>query len=115
MRNYENLNHLSENREKQRAYYIPENGFVDLNGLWDFKYYECDYDEESVVKVWDKIIVPSCWQLQGYDNPNYTNQAYPYSFDPPYVPDENPTGVYRRTFEADPDDGLKIAICKFLV
>lgn len=101
MRNYENLNHLSENREKQRAYYIPENGFSDLNGLWDFKYYECDYDEDSAVKEWDKIIVPSCWQLQGYDSPNYTNQAYPYSFDPPYVPDKNPMGIYKREFNIE--------------
>ena len=34
MRKYEDLTHLSENREKQRAYYIPENedGYTLLNG-----------------------------------------------------------------------------------
>ena len=98
MRSYENLCHISENREKQRAYYIPEGGFISLNGLWDFKYYERDYDEGAQKKEWIKTEVPSCWQLKGFDSPNYSNQAYPYSFDPPYVPDENPVGIYKREF-----------------
>lgn len=42
---------------------------------------------------------PSCWQLYGYDSPNYTNINYPYPFDPPYVPDINPLGIYERDFE----------------
>lgn len=42
--------------------------------------------------------MPSCWQMHGYGRPQYVNVAYPIPFDPPYVPDENPTGVYRRTF-----------------
>ena len=42
--------------------------------------------------------VPSCWQLLGYENPNYTNINYPYPCDPPYVPDANPCGVYERDF-----------------
>ena len=98
MRKYEDLTKISENREKQRAYYIPENGCTSLNGIWDFKFYESDYDEEENQKVWDKIDVPSCWQARGYENPNYTNVAYPYPYDPPYVPDKNPMGVYRRDF-----------------
>lgn len=97
MRMYEDLNHISENRLPQRVYYIP-NGFTLLNGEWDFKYYERDFDESRIEKSWDKIEVPSCWQLKGYDNPNYANAAYPFPYDPPFVPTENPMGVYRRTF-----------------
>jgi beta-galactosidase/beta-glucuronidase len=47
---------------------------------------------------WDRVPVPSCWQMLGYGRPNYTNVRYPYPVDPPYVPDENPVGCYRRTF-----------------
>lgn len=101
MRFYEDLSHISENREKQRAFYIPENegAYILLNGEWDFKFYERDYEEGEIEKEWKKIPVPSCWQIHGYENPNYTNSAYPYPVDPPYVPAENPMGVYAREFE----------------
>ncbi|RAL48824.1 hypothetical protein DM860_001144 [Cuscuta australis] len=42
--------------------------------------------------------VPSNWQCHGYDKPIYTNTKYPFHFDPPKVPDENPTGCYRTMF-----------------
>ena len=103
MRFYEKLKNINENRLPQRAYYIPEikGGFLNLNGEWDFKYYDADFKEESVIENWDKIPVPSCWQLYGYESPNYTNFNYPYPVDPPYVPDKNPLGIYRREFEID--------------
>ena len=79
MRFYENPRHICENRLPQRAYYIPENdgAYRLLNGTWDFKYYEADFDEESVIENWDTIPVPSCWQMHGYDNPQYVNESYP--------------------------------------
>jgi len=101
MRFYEDLSHISENRLPPRAYYVPEGerAFMSLNGDWNFKYYPCDYMEEDCIHDWDTVPVPSCWQLYGYDNPNYTNINYPYPVDPPYVPDENPMGVYMREFD----------------
>jgi len=42
--------------------------------------------------------VPSNWQCHGFDKPIYTNIQYPFHFDPPKVPDENPTGCYRTLF-----------------
>ena len=33
-----------------------------------------------------------------YDPPQYTNWIIPFTVDPPYVPVQNPTGLYRRTF-----------------
>ena len=42
--------------------------------------------------------VPSNWQLHGFDIPIYTNTLYPFPLDPPFVPNENPTGCYRTYF-----------------
>ncbi len=99
-RYYEDATKTSENRLKQRAYYIPKNSQTMLNGIWDFIFFE-NGDAASDYSKWDKIDVPSCWQLRGYETPNYTNVNYPYPCDPPFVPDINPMGVYRRTFNID--------------
>lgn len=66
----------SENRLKQRAYYIPKNQAVYtlLNSNWRFRYYSRDIDIEQKITAWDTIAVPSCWQSRGYENPNYTNK-----------------------------------------
>ena len=100
MRFYENLAHTSENRLPPRCYYIPEGAAKcrSLNGLWKFYYFE-DGDRAGTPKEWSTLKVPSCWQLHGYDSPNYTNINYPYPFDPPYVPDINPLGIYERDFD----------------
>ena len=103
MKKYENLLYISENREKQRAYYITNNMIL-LNGEWDFKFYEADFEEAYIQKEWNKIDVPSCWQVRGYENPNYANVAYPYPYEPPYVPDKNPMGIYRRQFNIENSD-----------
>ncbi len=101
MRPYENPQHTSENRLAPRSYYIPQgvSEYQLLNGEWRFAYFDRDIDVPEVIEKWDTIPVPSCWQLFGYDNPNYTNTNYPYPCDPPYVPDDNPCGVYEREFE----------------
>lgn len=99
MRKYEDLRYLSVNRQKQRAYYIPRNegAMFSLNGIWNFAFYERDYDEMPS-KV-GEIDVPSCWQCRGYERPYYTNVVYPHPVDPPFVPMDNPLGVYTREFE----------------
>ena len=104
MRRYEDLAKMAENRLPQRAYYIPENegAYMLLNGDWDFEYYERDYDKTpSKTGVID---VPSCWQCRGYDKPCYSNVAYVFPIDPPYVPQDNPMGVYTREFEIGDTD-----------
>ena len=74
-----------------------------LNGVWDFKYYSSVRDLKTAPweddEAYDQIEVPSCWQMKGYDQIQYTNVNYPIPFDPPYVPVENPCGVYRTEFE----------------
>lgn len=110
---YEDLDRLSINREAPRTHYIPydteaaakagipsKSAFYRLlNGVWDFTYYERDMDESNSDGKSGKINVPGCWQMQGYDAPWYTNVNYPFPVDPPYVPDDNPLGIYSRSFE----------------
>lgn len=92
MRDYENPLKTSENRMPPRSYYIPsgKSEYKLLNGEWDFAYFKRDIDVPEKIEKWDKIPVPSCWQLHGYKNPNYTNINYPYPCDASYVPYVNP-------------------------
>ena len=101
MRQYENPTATSENRCASRSYYIPggKSEYHLLNGDWRFAYFSRDIDVPERIENWNTIPVPSCWQLHGYENPNYTNVNYPYPCDPPYVPDDDPCGVYEREFE----------------
>ncbi|MEI2266496.1 beta-galactosidase [Erwinia sp. CGal63] len=77
-----------------------------LNGSWAFSYFA---RPEAVPESWlqqdlaeaQPLAVPSNWQLAGYDIPIYTNVQYPIPVNPPYVPAENPTGCYSRTFSLD--------------
>lgn len=77
-----------------------------LNGEWEFRYYDSIIDTEddfTALPFDTKLTVPSNWQLFGYDKPQYTNVCYPIPFDPPYVPDDIPVGVYRRKYSYTPD------------
>ena len=106
MRFYEDPQKTSENRLPQRAYYIPQNegAHLSLNGTWRFRYYPRDVDVPAQITQWDSMDVPSCWQARGYEQPNYTNVKYPFPVDPPYVPDDNPCGVYEREFTVSHPD-----------
>jgi beta-galactosidase len=80
-----------------------------LNGQWSFAYFEQpERVPDDITKATyvfdDRIEVPSNWQLQGYDRPIYTNIQYPFSEPAPTVPEANPTGVYRQTFELSAED-----------
>ncbi|MFR6590111.1 MAG: hypothetical protein ACLURV_08325 [Gallintestinimicrobium sp.] len=37
--------------------------------------------------------VPSCWQMKGFGQKQYTNVRYPIPYDPPYAPGENPAAL----------------------
>lgn len=82
-----------------------------LNGDWNFTYYDSiiDMPDDFVsVKSGNTIPVPANWQLHGYDKPQYTNICYPITYDPPYVPDDIPVGVYSRSYNYTPDGLRKI-------
>lgn len=124
-RYYENLNVLHENTMPARAYYIPASRRMDnlvehreesdrmqlLNGTWKFQYFNSIYDIQDSffeknydTENFDEIQVPSVWQMAGYDTHQYTNIRYPFPFDPPYVPQDIPCGVYVHTFEYSRDE-----------
>ncbi len=114
--------------EEHRSYYIPfaptdenvkcpcgSSRVIDLDGDWQFKYYESVYDVpedcgENTCQFDDVIPVPSVWQNHGYDRHQYTNVNYPFPFDPPYVPKENPTGVYSREICVEKKEAMQYYI-----
>lgn len=72
-----------------------------LNGTWDFCLLDSPDaipDDLSQLQPEAHITVPGCWQMQGWGKPQYTNVVFPFPYDPPFVPDENPVGVYRTRF-----------------
>lgn len=84
-----------------------------LNGKWHFRYYASVLDLEDDflhLQFTKKIPVPANWQLHGYDRAQYTNVVYPIPFDPPYVPDDDPVGIYQRDYAYVPD-GLRRILC----
>ena len=104
MRIYENILKTGENRELPRSYYIPRgfgipaaltgNGiFAILPGISMYRTYLPKSKNGT-----GSGFLPR-WQILGYEDPNYTNINYPFPVDPPYVPDDNPCGVYSREFE----------------
>ncbi|HVP28793.1 MAG TPA: glycoside hydrolase family 2 TIM barrel-domain containing protein [Myxococcota bacterium] len=55
--------------------------------------------DDSDAAGWCDVAVPGCWTMQGHDRPIYTNVQMPFTgCEPPHVPAENPTGLYRRRF-----------------
>ncbi|MGT2460883.1 sugar-binding domain-containing protein [Sinomonas atrocyanea] len=94
-----------------RALLDTDAASLPLDGAWAFRcsataagtagFEESGFDDGS----WARVEVPHCWQLEGvpgpprYSAPAYTNVTYPFPLDPPDVPDENPTGEYRRRFD----------------
>ena len=108
------------NTQPDRAYFVPyshKDGALAacpgnrgdrtllLNGDWAFRYYDSVYDltEEFYqdgydVSGFDRIDVPSAWQMRGYDRNMYSNNRFPFCYDPPYVPIDNPCGCYVRDF-----------------
>lgn len=110
---------LHQGCEAPRAYFVPfdtDSGaltgrrgmserFINLCGDWSFRYYPSvnDVGDPATAELtdMDTIEVPRSWQTKlgrGYDTPNYTNVNYPYPVDPPFVPDDNPCGLYVRNF-----------------
>ncbi len=115
---HKDLNNLHVRTLPPRAYFVPfelrEKAlygtrddslyFHSLCGLWKFKFFksfediDCDFFAEAFdISDLSEKNVPSCFQLYdegAFDKPLYSNLMYPFSTDPPHVPDENPCAVY---------------------
>lgn len=94
--------------------------YISLNGTWKF-YFADGYKQlpenvtDSTVSLtdWKDIKVPGNWEMQGFGTAIYVN--HPYEFverdpktrypkeEPPYLPEENPVGVYRREIDIPQD------------
>ena len=104
MRFYEDPGCTSVGRAPKRCYYIPGGNakYSLLNGTFSFCYYTDGDSVDVRTVVCDReITVPSTWQNTGIEQPNYANVDYPYPVDPPYVPMENPVGVYEKEFTVE--------------
>jgi len=117
---WENQSIYNINREDPVAYFMPFeteryalNGdpekskfFKSLNGKWNFyfsnnpdqrpkAFYKPDFD----ISDWNTIDVPGHWELQGWSQPIYLDEEYPFPPNPPKVPNKrNEVGSYRRSF-----------------
>ena len=118
---------------------------MNLNGTYAFRllgnpedaggFYETDYDDSAFAP----IQVPGSWELQGHGKPIYTNIPYPWPlaegasgalkagadgpllYNPPELPERNPTGCYRKPFVLPADyagrdiflrmEGVETAYC----
>jgi len=121
-------------RTAPRSHLASDSPSISLNGSWKFRLLPAapgtlagnrvlpasegptdiaapDFDDSA----WDDLPVPAHWVLQGdgkYGLPIYTNVQFPFPIDPPHVPDENPTGDYRRhiTIPASWSDAERILL-----
>ena len=106
-----------------------------LNGKWKFRFFSDIGDFEALLPeetsltdvaagtAWGRvgdlfeeggqIDVPGMWQMAGFDRHQYTNVRYPFPFDPPYVPQENPCGLYEHTFEYEVDQNAPEVFLNF--
>jgi evolved beta-galactosidase subunit alpha len=119
---HESINIDGINRLKGRAYFksfesleyakLGEKEFTHnyllLNGVWKFLFLDApeyaseDFYKENIdLKDYNDIQVPGNWQMQGYGKMHYSDLWYNFPINPPYVPTENPTGIYRRDFQID--------------
>ena len=113
------LMHAGENAP--HAYFIPFDAdqdargaressrrFTLLNGQWEYYPSVRDFtaDFDPMTEPLDAAMpVPGVWQMNGYDHIQYTNVRFPFPYDPPYVPADNPCGLYRRRFALDKQPG----------
>ncbi|MDN3491514.1 glycoside hydrolase family 2 TIM barrel-domain containing protein [Winogradskyella bathintestinalis] len=85
--------------------------FLSLNGQWKFNWVKdpkqrpttfqhIDYDDSN----WNQISVPSNWEVEGFGNPIYLDERYPFTTKWPNAPtDYNPVGTYRKEINLDKD------------
>ena len=114
MKEYERLERIGT--EPHRAYYIPfaeddrvgtkfgivnratSSRFISLDGTWLIKQHR--NVEEAVLseELTEKIPVPACVQMHGYDHIQYINSSFTFPVMLPLIPYDNPCWHYLRSF-----------------
>ena len=121
MREYESFERIGV--EPQRSYYIPfaENDkikskfgitdrksssrFLCLDGVWKIKQHRNVDQVDLKEELTERIPVPACVQMHGYDQIQYLNIKYPFPVMLPHIPNENPCWHYRRSFTLEKKQG----------
>ena len=89
-----------DNEQEALAEDFQQSGsYMSLNGTWNFKYADT---EGLIPQQWSEIKVPGNWEVQGFGIPVYVNTDFEFATwkpQPPCLPEDNPVGVYSRTFE----------------
>lgn len=92
--------------------------FMLLSGQWTFRYFTNpmlvpDEFYSQTMNDWGHITVPNMWQMEGHGDLQYTDEGFPFPIDVPFVPTDNPTGAYQRTFTLGPQWDNQQTIIKF--
>lgn len=123
--NWEDPKVFNINREEPRATFFPfedstlaiknipssSKYYKSLNGIWKFNWVRKTddrpidfYKKDFNTAGWNDIKVPGSFELQGFGIPIYTDEEYPFTPNPPFVPaDYNPVGSYKRKFDIPAD------------
>lgn len=100
---YSSEEQADENLYESSPYYYSLNGTWKFNYADNFKKHPKEfYRPEFDVSKWANIKVPGNWEVQGFGVPIYVNHPYefqPSNPQPPKLPENNPIGAYRHTFE----------------
>ena len=91
---------------------------LSLNGGWDFRLSPTaagtgDQLLDPASDGWATIRVPAHWVLEGYDQPLYTNTAYPFPIDPPRVPTRTRPATTGCVFDAADRTGRPARVLRF--
>ncbi|WP_394751202.1 glycoside hydrolase family 2 TIM barrel-domain containing protein [Spongiimicrobium salis] len=92
------------NKEKAlSAHFLDHDNVLLLNGLWDFFWAESFEDipenfYQKEVRFPKTIELPVNFELAGYGIPIYVNDRYEFDKNPPRVPQNNSSGICKKTF-----------------
>ena len=106
-KHWENPEVIGYGRLPAAASFLRNGKSLSLSGTWKFKRLDAPPEDNTWLtedcSSWLSTNVPGLWTMDPEvpeDNPIYTNVLMPFRGEPPAVP-ENPTGLYRRSFELD--------------
>lgn len=99
---------------KQALAFNPDESprVLPLNGEWAFRLFPTAESAATALaanrvakpaSAWTTLQVPGHLQTQGHGKPHYANVQMPWPHHPPFVPSDNPTAFYRRTFTVPAD------------
>ena len=128
---FENPDVLHIGAQAPRSYYIPYSSekaaksavpaersrserFFSLCGSWQFRFYEnvrtlhdSFWEPDFPRSGFSEVTVPAVWQNYGVDRHQYTNINFPFPYDPPFVPAQNPCGAYLHDFIFSPRENRR--------